>query len=113
MFQKNKIVCSSVEKLCLKSVAVFVREEPVGQVVPDLPAQSRAFLLRWHDVGVWFEDSPRFRLQHRHGTNRRYCLRVLICICIYVCMYTLYVYIYTHYIFIIYIYTYILYIRKT
>lgn len=47
----------------LKSIAEFVRNEAVGQVVPDLPAEGRALLLCWHDVHVRHVNSPRFRLQ--------------------------------------------------
>lgn len=45
-------------------MAVFVRNESVSQVVPDLPAQRRATLICWHDVGVGQVNSPRLRLQH-------------------------------------------------
>lgn len=47
----------------LKSIAEFIRNETVGQVVPDLPAEGRALLLCWHDVRVRHVNPPRFRLQ--------------------------------------------------
>lgn len=47
----------------LKRIAELVRNETVGQVVPDLPAEGRALLLRWHDVRVRNVNSARFRLQ--------------------------------------------------
>lgn len=47
----------------LKSVADFARHVAVGQVVPNFPAQHRAFLLRWNFVCVWDENPARFGLR--------------------------------------------------
>lgn len=69
----------------LKSIAELVRHDTVGEVCPDFPAQSRALLLCWHDVGIWHKDFAGFWLQHenqefhlqlafyiiRIGTNKR------------------------------------------
>lgn len=49
----------------LKSVADFVRDETVGQIVPDLPAERRALLLCRDDVRVGDVNSARFGLQVR------------------------------------------------
>lgn len=57
------------ERHCLKggrgliSVADFARDEAVGQVVPDLPAQRRTFLLRRNLVRVGDINPTRFGLQ--------------------------------------------------
>lgn len=47
----------------LISVADFARDEAVGQVVPDLPAQRRTFLLRRNLVRVGDINPTRFGLQ--------------------------------------------------
>ena len=50
----------------LKAVVLFGRKQSIGKVVPDLPAQSRAFLVRGDDVGVWQIGPPWPRLTGRH-----------------------------------------------
>ena len=46
----------------LKAVVLFGRKQSVGEVVPDLPAQSRAFFVRGDDVGVGYVGPPWPRL---------------------------------------------------
>lgn len=47
----------------VESTGEFAGPTSAGQAGPDLPAQGRALLLRWHHVRVWHVDSARFGLQ--------------------------------------------------
>lgn len=63
VFLKVTKKCFFKKGIRLKSVADFVWDETVGQIVPDLPAERRALLLRRNDVRVGDVNSARFGLQ--------------------------------------------------
>lgn len=70
MIKTVKSLIRHVERKGLERIRELVRQDAVGEVGPDLPAQRRAFLLCWHDVSVRYVDSARFGLQQKKNYIR-------------------------------------------